>query len=81
MAGLPADGSTDHLRILALDLGTTMTRFCEVGVGQVVSHPTLLLRDRRGRPVAAGWPDFRRSQAHEGLILSVRAGQGRAGLP
>jgi actin-like ATPase involved in cell morphogenesis len=55
MASTTADGSTDKLRILALDLGTTMTRFCDVGVGQVVSHPTLLLRDRRGRPVAAGW--------------------------
>jgi uncharacterized membrane protein len=55
MASTTADGSTDKLRILALNLGTTMTRFCDVGVGQVVSHPTLLLRDRRGRPVAAGW--------------------------
>jgi transposase len=26
-------------------------------------------------------PDFRRSQAHEGLVHSVRAGQGRADLP
>jgi actin-like ATPase involved in cell morphogenesis len=42
-------------RILALDLGSTMTRFCVTGEDEIVSHPTLMLYDRAGKPVAAGW--------------------------
>jgi hypothetical protein len=47
--------SARQLRILVLDLGSTMTRFCVTGEDEIATHPTLLLYDRAGKPVAAGW--------------------------
>jgi actin-like ATPase involved in cell morphogenesis len=75
MSNTHAGPSARPPRVIALDLGTTMTRFCEVGAGQVVSHPTLLLRDASGRPVAAGWNAWHMTlNQHDRLRHPIRGG-------
>jgi hypothetical protein len=80
MSRTRARPAAPQARIIALDVGTTMTRFCVVGAGEVVSHPTVLLTDRAGRAVATGWnawhmtldkPRRLRSPVAGGVVVDV----------